>query len=44
MSKTHSEIILVIDSGCDLPLEYIKQDNIVPLGLICNFKGQGNRG
>ncbi|MBU3100938.1 MULTISPECIES: DegV family protein [Clostridium] len=40
MSKTHSEIILVIDSGCDLPLEYIKQDNIVPLGLICNFKGQ----
>ncbi|MBU3216994.1 DegV family protein [Clostridium estertheticum] len=40
MSKTHSEIILVIDSGCDLPLEYIKQDSIVPLGLICNFKGQ----
>jgi len=40
MNKTHSEIILVIDSGCDLPLEYIKQKNIVPLGLICNFKGQ----
>ncbi|MBU3183105.1 DegV family protein [Clostridium psychrophilum] len=40
MSETHSEIILVIDSGCDLPLEYIKQDNIVPLGLICNFKGK----
>ena len=40
MSETHSEIILVIDSGCDLPLKYIKQDNIVPLGLICNFKGQ----
>ena len=40
MSRTHSEIILVIDSGCDLPLEYIKQDNIVPLGLICNFKGE----
>ena len=40
MSKTHSEIILVIDSGCDLPLKYIKQDNIVPLGLICNFKGK----
>ncbi|MBW9173002.1 DegV family protein [Clostridium estertheticum] len=40
MSKTHSEIILVIDSGCDLPLEYIKQDNIIPLGLICNFKGE----
>jgi len=40
MSKTHSEIILVIDSGCDLPLEYIRQDNIVPLGLVCNFKGK----
>lgn len=40
MSKTHSGVILVIDSGCDLPLEYIKQDNIVPLGLICNFKGE----
>ena len=40
MSETHSGIILVIDSGCDLPLEYIKQDNIVPLGLICNFKGK----
>ena len=40
MSKTHSEIVLVIDSGCDLPLEYIKQNNIVPLGLVCNFKGE----
>ena len=40
MSKTHSEIILVIDSGCDLPLEYIGQENIVPIGLICNFKGE----
>jgi len=40
MSKTPSEIILVIDSGCDLPLEYIQQKNIVSLGLICNFKGQ----
>ncbi len=40
MSETHSEIILVIDSGCDLPLECIKQDNIVPLGLVCNFKGE----
>ena len=39
MSKTQSDIILVIDSGCDLPLEYVKQDNIVPLGLIVNFKG-----
>jgi len=40
MSKTLSETILVIDSGCDLPLEYIGQDNIVPLGIICNFKGE----
>jgi DegV family protein with EDD domain len=40
MSKTLSDTILVIDSGCDLPLEYIGQDNIVPIGLICNFKGQ----
>ena len=40
MSKTLSDTILVIDSGCDLPLEYIVQDNIVPLGLICNFKGE----
>jgi len=39
MSKTRSETILVIDSGCDLPLEYTLQDNIVPLGIICNFKG-----
>ena len=40
MSKTLSETILVIDSGCDLPLDYIEQDNIVPLGIICNFKGE----
>jgi DegV family protein with EDD domain len=40
MSKAHSDTILVIDSGCDLPLEYVKQDNIVPLGLIVNFKGK----
>ena len=40
MSKTLSDTILVIDSGCDLPLEYIGQDNIVPLGLVCNFKGE----
>ena len=40
MSKIHSETILVIDSGCDLPLDYIGQDNIVPIGLVCNFKGQ----
>jgi DegV family protein with EDD domain len=40
MSKILSDTILVIDSGCDLPLEYIGQDNIVPVGLICNFKGQ----
>ncbi len=40
MSKTLSDTILVIDSGCDLPLEYILQDNIVPLGLVCNFKGE----
>ncbi|MBZ9689662.1 DegV family protein [Clostridium estertheticum] len=40
MSKTHSEIILVIDSGCDLPLDYIGQENIVPIGLVCNFKGK----
>jgi len=40
MSKTLSDTILVIDSGCDLPLEYIEQENIVPLGLVCNFKGE----
>ncbi|MBU3129041.1 DegV family protein [Clostridium sp. FP2] len=40
MSKKHSETILVIDSGCDLPLDYIGQDNIVPIGLVCNFKGE----
>jgi DegV family protein with EDD domain len=40
MSKTLSDTILVIDSGCDLPLEYTMQDNIVPLGIICNFKGE----
>jgi len=40
MSKTHSDTILVIDSGCDLPLEYIGQENIVPIGLVCNFKGK----
>jgi DegV family protein with EDD domain len=39
MSKTLGNTILVIDSGCDLPLQYVKQDNIVPLGLIVNFKG-----
>lgn len=36
MNKT----ILVIDSGSDLPLDFIKQDNIVTLGLVCNFKGK----
>ncbi|MCJ7690868.1 MAG: DegV family protein [Clostridiaceae bacterium] len=40
MAKTLSDTILVIDSGCDLPLEYIEQENIVALGLICNFKGE----
>ncbi|MBZ9609695.1 DegV family protein [Clostridium estertheticum] len=40
MSRTHSGTILVIDSGCDLSLDYIKQENIVPIGIICNFKGQ----
>ena len=40
MSKSFSNTVLVIDSGCDLPLEYVKQDNIVPLGLIFNFKGE----
>jgi len=40
MSKTLSETILVIDSGCDLPLDYIGQENIVPIGLVCNFKGE----
>jgi len=40
MSETHSDTILVIDSGCDLPLEYIGQENIVPIGLVCNFKGK----
>lgn len=40
MSKTFGNTILVIDSGCDLPLEYVKQDNIVPLGLLFNFKGE----
>lgn len=40
MSKSFSNTILVIDSGCDLPLEYVKQDNIVPLGLVFNFKGE----
>ncbi|MCB2290396.1 DegV family protein [Clostridium sp. CS001] len=40
MSKTLGKTILVIDSGCDLPLQYVKQDNIVPLGLLFNFKGE----
>ncbi|MBU3144471.1 DegV family protein [Clostridium sp. CF012] len=40
MSKTHSATILVIDSGCDLPLDYIEQEDIVPIGLVCNFKGE----
>ena len=40
MSKSFNNTILVIDSGCDLPLQYVKQDNIVPLGLIFNFKGK----
>jgi DegV family protein with EDD domain len=40
MSKAFDNTILVIDSGCDLPLKYVKQDNIVPLGLIFNYKGE----
>ena len=40
MSKAFGNTILVIDSGCDLPLKYVKQDNIVPLGLIFNYKGE----
>ncbi len=40
MSKINSETVLVIDSGCDLPLDYIGQENIVPIGLVCNFKGE----
>jgi DegV family protein with EDD domain len=40
MSKILSDTILVIDSCCDLPIDYIVQENIVPIGLICNFKGK----
>ena len=39
MSKILSDTILVIDSCCDLPIEYIEQENIVSIGLICNLKG-----
>lgn len=35
-----NNIIIMTDSSCDLPLEYIKTNNIPYLGIACNFKGQ----
>ncbi len=31
--------VIIVDSGCDLPLKYIKENNIPYLGITLNFKG-----
>ena len=31
--------VIITDSSCDLPLSYIKENNIPVLGIVCNFKG-----
>ncbi|MFL0251977.1 DegV family protein [Clostridium neuense] len=33
------ETVLLIDSSCDLPLEFIEKSNIETIGLMCHFKG-----
>lgn len=32
--------VITTDSSCDLPLEYIEENNIPYLGLICNIEGK----
>lgn len=32
--------VIITDSSCDLPLEYIEKNNIPTLGIVCNFKGK----
>lgn len=33
------ETVLLIDSSCDLPLEFVEKNNIETIGLMCHFKG-----
>ncbi|MBU5593419.1 DegV family protein [Clostridium sp. MSJ-4] len=33
-------IVIITDSSCDLPLDYITENKIPALGLVCNFKGK----
>lgn len=33
------ETILLVDSSCDLPLEFIKKSGVETIGLMCQFKG-----
>lgn len=32
--------VIITDSSCDLPLSYIKENNVPVLGIVCNFKGK----
>ncbi|WP_040215140.1 DegV family protein [Clostridium polynesiense] len=35
-----NKIIIMTDSSCDLPLKFIKDNNIPYLGIACNFRGE----
>lgn len=36
----NNKLVLVIDSGSDLPIEFINKPNVVGLPIGCNFKGR----
>lgn len=36
----NNKLVLVVDSGSDLPIEFINEPNIVGLPIGCNFKGR----
>lgn len=39
-SDMNNNIVLVVDSASALPLEFVKQENIVGAPIICHFKGK----
>jgi fatty acid-binding protein DegV len=40
MRREKMETVIIIDSCCDLPKEYIDENNVPVLSMSINFKGQ----
>lgn len=36
----NKDLVLVIDSGSDLPLEFVNRQNVIGIPINCNFKGR----